>query len=582
MRKDAPGVEVGDRRAPWQGPVKTGAPSRAPTPPEEWQRQAGALDRYELLFTDEGAALEKALATAEGVTDHSDLTPRVCILARATKGAVAHADVFERKVAEEAGKGFVARRSKPFGVPTVGRGTNVIPKGGALEGQGQKHRCLVNRSDSNDVYVFDAKQFRPAAPNANTAKLELPDLRWASIQTVLEGGTIPTDAAQRMGCVVIGGTYDMKDWFRQLAVRSTERWKGRYRSGGEWVDDRRLQMGGVAAASIAHRMGMLLAVLLLEDLDQALAELLLEEPERFADLVAWREERRAACPGVVGADRPYDLRNFQDDFPFQVVSELGEWSDGVIRTSLTRWKVILSGKEKDLAVTFEAIGGEFTYLPEEGKSTVRPRPTTLQRLREAEAMVWAHVEGGTPPAAEERSSEEGRPSKRARAEGRVYHSAIEAAVGLLEWCGRFVDGGGRLCFHPQRFLRWLYGRNQRRARHVPRPVGEAFTDVRTAIESGRTRPFIADPVWGHPGDAVASDASTAVGWGIVVGCVILYGLWEAETIAAFEATAGRVAATRDHAEIPEAPYGGAVGDAGEEIADKDVEGGPGGVELASI
>ena len=410
MREDAPGVEVGDRRAPWQGPVKTEAPSRAPTPPEEWQRQASALDRYELLFTDEGAALEKALATVEGpppgepfadvpwdlytpfakmvleagydfavaedgrvsiqeveraehsfdaveilrraqaiewkdeelldalawgTTDHSEPTPRVCILARATKGAMVHADVFERKVVEETGKGFVTRRAKPFGVPTVSRGTNVIPKEEALEGQEQRYRCIVNRSDGNDGYVFDGKQFLPAAPNANTAKLELPDLRWASIQT-------------------------------------------------------------------------------------------------------------------------------------------------------------------------------------------------------------------------------------------------------LEWCGRFVDGGGRLCFHPQRFLRWLYGRNQRRARHVPRPVGEAFTDVRTAIESGRTRPFIADPVWGHPGDAVASDASTAVGWGIVVGGVILYGLWEAETIAAFEATAGRVAATRDHAEIPEAPYGGAVGDAGEEIADKDVEGGPGGVELASI
>ena len=137
--------------------------------------------------------------------------------------------------------------------------------------------------------------------------------------------------------------------------------------------------------------------------------------------------------------------------------------------------------------------------------------------------------------------------------------------------------GGRLCFHPQRFLRWLYGRNQQRARRVPRSVGEAFTEVRTAIELGRTRPFIADPVWGHPRDAAASDASTAVGWGIVVGCIVVYGLWEAETIAAFAATAGRVAAARGRDETPEAPYGGAVGDAGEEIADKDVEGNPGGL-----
>ena len=62
-----------------------------------------------------------------------------------------------------------------------------------------------------------------------------------------------------------------------------------------------------------------------------------------------------------------------------------------------------------------------------------------------------------------------------------------------------------------------------------------------------------------------------------MGCIVVYGLWEAETIAAFAATAGRVAAARGRDETPEAPYGGAVGDAGEEIADKDVEGNPGGL-----
>ena len=495
-REDAPGVEVGDRQAPWQGPVKTGAPSRAPTPPEEWQRQAGALDRYELLFTDEGAALEKALATFEGVTDHSDLTPRVCILARATKGAVAHADVFERQVAEEAGKGFVARRSKPFGVPTVGRGTNVIPKGEALEGQEQKHRCIVNRSDSNDVYVFDGKQFLPAAPNANTAKLELPDLRWASIQTVLEGGGIPADAAQRMGCVVIGGTYDLKDWSRQLAVRSTERWKGRYRPGGEWVDDRRLQMGGVAAASIAHRMGMLLAVLLLEDLGQALAELLLEEPERFAELVAWREERRAACPGVLGADRPYDLRNSQDDLPFQVVSELGEWAGGVIRTSLARWKVILSGKEKDLAVTFEAIHRWRVHIPARGREDRGAPPP-----RHATAAARGGGDGVGPRG--------GGDASRGGGTEQWGGAAIEAGPGGWPGIPQRNRGGGRAAG-------MVRGRGRRRSALLP-PAAVPASAVRAQPTAGAARAAVGGRGVHGGADGHRTGAHTALHRGPGVG-----------------------------------------------------------------
>ena len=96
------------------------------------------------------------------------------------------------------------------------------------------------------------------------------------------------------------------------------------------MDDWRIQMGGMAAASIVHRLGLLLAVLLRENLDRARVLLLPEEPERLTELVAWREERRAACPGVAGADRPYDLRNSQDDFPFQVASEPGGLAGGVL------------------------------------------------------------------------------------------------------------------------------------------------------------------------------------------------------------------------------------------------------------
>jgi hypothetical protein len=264
---DAPGVSAGDRRAP---------------PSEEWKRQAKALQRYQLLFTDEGGGLGKAMALVEdplltepfavgpwdrytpfaqmvlgaghdfavsedgrvtiqeveeadhsfdateiprraraigwedkellgalewGARDHSGSTPRVCIFARALKGAVAHADVLERKVEEEVAKGSVGRReAHPYGVPAVGRRTNVIPKGEAVEGQEQRWRCLVDRSDGKTVFVADGERSVPATPNTNTEKLELPRFRWASIQAVMEGGTIVADAAKRTGGVVEGGT----------------------------------------------------------------------------------------------------------------------------------------------------------------------------------------------------------------------------------------------------------------------------------------------------------------------------------------------------------------------------------------
>jgi len=74
---------------------------------------------------------------------------------------------------------------------------------------------------------------------------------------------------------------------------------------------------------------------------------------------------------------------------------------------------------------------------------------------------------------------------------------------------------------------------------VPRGVCEAFTEVRSRIEGGQTREFIADPVWWHPGEGVASDASSTVGWGIVVGNSAFYGRWAPESLAAFATVAAK-------------------------------------------
>ena len=186
-----------------------------------------------------------------GVWDHSPGTPRVCIFARPLKGAVAHTDVLQAKLDEEVDKGFVRRRrGLPWSVPAVARRTNAIPKGAAVDGAPQRWRCVVGRSDGELMWVFGGVREMPAAPNANTEKTELPELRWTSLQSVMEGGTCVADATRLARGSVFGGTYDAKDWFRQLAACATERWKGAYKVGDAWVEDLRLQMGGVAAATI--------------------------------------------------------------------------------------------------------------------------------------------------------------------------------------------------------------------------------------------------------------------------------------------------------------------------------------------
>jgi len=344
-------------------------------------------------------------------------------------------------------KGFVRRRrGLPWSIPAVARRTNVIPKEAPVDGAPQRWRCVVDRSDGERVWVFDGVREMPAAPNANTEKTELPELRWTSLQSVMEGGTCVADATRLTGGSVFGGTYDAKDWFRQLAVCATERWKGAYKVGDVWVEDLRLQMGGVAAATIAHRMGMLIAVLLLENLDEELRKLLgedlggedaaaarEEEEPWMAPLRAWRMERRATCAGVPGADRPYDLRNFQDDFTFQVLEALAPWADKVIRDSLHEWEVGLSGKEKPLAPVFESIGGRFVYCPEKRRMLLGPREETVARLQEAEARLWALSPSRGAAGAGEEEAEDGAAAETAtEARGRVYHATMKEDVGLLE------------------------------------------------------------------------------------------------------------------------------------------------------
>ena len=125
--------------------------------------------------------------------------------ARALKGAVEHADILEQKVAEEIEKGFIAQREGLWGIPATGRRTDVVKKAEPAPGQPQKWRCVADRSDLASVSVFDGKEYLPAAPNSNTEKLKLPQLRWTSLQAVQEGGPSSSTRPEPRGPPQSGG-----------------------------------------------------------------------------------------------------------------------------------------------------------------------------------------------------------------------------------------------------------------------------------------------------------------------------------------------------------------------------------------
>ena len=199
----------------------------------------------------------------------------------------------------------------------------------------------------------------------------------------------------------------------------------------------------------------------------------------------------------------------------------------------------------------------------EGASPEGPAEGACHALAEALCAGGVTVDGELGREEEVAAEREGAPERKRQrvpaeedaggsaSSGRLYHSTMEQAVGLLEWCARFVDGGGLLCYEPQRFLWWLRGRNQGRTRFIPQEVMDAFDRVQGALDDGRTRPSLADPEAGHPGDGIAGDASTSTGWGLVVGEWVFFGSWTAETLAACEAERRRRPPEGSSAESPE-------------------------------
>ena len=132
----------------------------------------------------------------------------------------------------EVDKGFVRRRrGLPWSVPAVARRTNATSKGVAVDGAPQRWRCMAGCSDGEGG-VSDEMWEMPAAPDANMEKTELPELRWISLQSVMEGGTCVAD-----GTRLVGGGRVRRDQRREGLVPTASRVR-------DGAVERRVQGGG--------------------------------------------------------------------------------------------------------------------------------------------------------------------------------------------------------------------------------------------------------------------------------------------------------------------------------------------------
>ena len=194
---------------------------------------------------------------------------------------------------------------------------------------------------------------------------------------------------------------------------------------------------------------------------------------------------------------------------------------------------------------------------------------------------WTGAAGGNGRAAEGgggaamgahalRGPAERRGRKRRRGRQRRPQRCVEKGVGLLEWCGRFVDGGG-LCFKPQRFLRRLRSRRQRRVR----PSGSyAGCGVAGSGGPGRCPAAYARPSRKcgdlSKGGRLGTSSRTRSG-GTRAGHFAFFGRWDPESLAAFAKVAAKQGKRGQWEEAGSADRAGALGNAGEAAGDHDAE-----------
>ena len=222
-----------------------------------------------------------------------------------------------------------------------------------------------------------------------------------------------------------------------------------------------------------------------------------------------------AAPGSKGSRPAIPLPKLSGRLQCGTICCLAGWADREVQHSFAKRGVARSEKGVAFGPRWEVTGGEFTFDPRPGQLAMRPRA----EAREAHARICERTKGPEERETEGRrkvAEEDGEEARRAKMpkKNRIYVEEMESVVGLLEWCVRFAELGGLECYEPQRILHGkLRKANQSRLRKAPATMVCALRTVREAVESEYGGQGLSDPVYSHPGGAVAGGASPKVGWG---------------------------------------------------------------------
>lgn len=98
--------------------------------------------------------------------------------------------------------------------------------------------------------------------NSNTVLPHELVYEWVAIASNSEMIEIVASGARASGIPLLGRGYDLRKWFRQLPIATTELWKFVVHANGGFREDQRMQMGRAASAHSGQRTSFLIAHLL--------------------------------------------------------------------------------------------------------------------------------------------------------------------------------------------------------------------------------------------------------------------------------------------------------------------------------
>jgi hypothetical protein len=458
--------------------------------------------------------LEALYAPRLGATSHNPELSRATVYSSNAATALKAAYALEHLLNEEIADGSIRQRDTPFTVPMHGVPLGVVTKppglvlanGGKNEdGSVAKIRITPDLSwplpDEHGGDVDEAGF--PYAPNTAVLKEDLGDFEWLSVETIGRAVYVLAFPARLAGRQLLGSCYDFAKWFRQIPVRSWERWKQSYVWRGLFLTDERVVMGSASSADIAQRLSFIVILIVLWDLDAAFEKEFAHRSDGpWHALNTWRRRRLAYFNNDAAQARLYWLHPYQDDTPSIVIDILADWLDASVRSTLSRLGISLSDKELPYADVFDAIGAKFCLRS--GKMSIRDETLLTYRLQ-ANDIVEAQSSGF-----------------------KLQTDFVESFIGLHEWVCHFFPDGPRYCNAAHRSIAFAL-----KKKHRTTGVSLRFAeDVAFVLENFEPVFVIDRRCYCHGGSAVCSDASTKDGWGVFAGCYYACGTWSAETVEA--------------------------------------------------